>query len=100
MHQQNTHTYRPQAPYLHSPFERSRRYAEKRGEKLEFIPRKERDMKHWVAPGIYQDPRRGTLRWRHGTPPATKTALKRINMYVIDDTVGSNLGAVILVAKQ
>ena len=57
-------------------------------------------MKYWVAPGIYQDPKRGTLRWRHGHPPTSKTALKRINMYVIDDTVGSSLGAVILAAKQ
>src|SRR5213076_1460348 len=98
--QQTRFSHHAQSPYQSSPFQNARRYAESRGEELDFIPRKERDMKYWVAPGIYQDPKRGTLRWRHGYPPASKTALKRVNMYVIDDTVGSSLGAVILAAKQ
>src|SRR5205809_1235238 len=92
--------YRSQYYPNQSFFENARRYAERLGEKLSYIPQRERDLKYWITSNVYQDPKQGTLHWHQGNPPKLKSALKRSNMFIVDNIIGNSVASIVHVAKQ
>jgi hypothetical protein len=70
------------------------------GVKLEYIPKRERDVNNWIDDKEYLDPKLGSLFWCHGGAPKTKSAIANTRMYVIGDQVGATVDAVAKAAKN
>jgi hypothetical protein len=67
--------------------------------KLDYIPKKERDIKNWIGDKEYLDPKLGSLFWCHKGAPKTKSTMATTRMYVIEDLVGATVDAVAKAAK-
>jgi hypothetical protein len=88
-------------PY-HDSLDEARKYAERllTGVKLEYIPKRERDVRNWIDNKEYLDPKLGSLFWCHKGAPKTTSAMATTRMYVIEDLVGATVDAVVKAAKE
>jgi hypothetical protein len=88
-------------PY-HDSLEEARKYTERLlpGVRLDYIPKRERDVKNWIDNKEYLDPKLGSLFWCHKGAPKTRSAMANTRMYVMEDLVGATVDAVAKAAKE
>jgi hypothetical protein len=88
-------------PY-HDSLDEARKYTERLlpAVKLDYIPKRERDINNWIDDKEYLDPKLGSLFWCHKGAPKTKRAMATTRMYVIEDLVGATVDAVAKAAKE
>jgi hypothetical protein len=88
-------------PY-HNSLDEARKYTKLQlpGVKLDYIPKRERDIRNWIDDKEYLDPKLGSLFWWHKGAPKTKSAMATTRMYVIEDLVGATVDAVAKAAKE
>jgi hypothetical protein len=88
-------------PY-HDSLDEARKHAERLlpGVKLDYILKRERDVRNWIDDKEYLDPKLGSLFWCHKGAPKTKSAMATTRMYVIEDLVGATVDAVAKAAKE
>jgi hypothetical protein len=88
-------------PY-HKSLDEAKRYAQRLvpGVKLDYIPKRERNVKNWIDNNKYLDPKLGSLcRWDNKAPK-TRNTLATTRMYVMEDLVGASVDAVARVVKE
>jgi hypothetical protein len=88
-------------PY-HDSLEDAKGYARRLlpGAELEYIPKRERNVKNWIDDYEYLDPKLGSLFWCDNKPPKTRSALGTTRMYVIEDLVGGSVDAVARAVRE
>jgi hypothetical protein len=70
------------------------------GVKLDYIPKRERNVKNWVEDNEYLDPKLGSLFWCDNKAPKTRNAMATTRMYVMEDLVGASIDAVARSVKE
>jgi hypothetical protein len=68
--------------------------------KLDYIPKRERNIKNWIDDNEYMDPKLGSLFWCDNKAPKTRNTMATTRMYVIEDLVGANVDAVARAVKK
>jgi hypothetical protein len=68
--------------------------------KLDYIPKRERDVRNWIDDKEYLDPKLGSLFWCHKGAPKTRSTMATTRMYVIEDLVGATVDAVAKAVKE
>jgi hypothetical protein len=82
-------------PY-HDSLDEAKKYAQRLVPrvKLEYIPKRERNVKNWIDDNEYLDPKLGSLFWCDKKAPKTRNAMATTRMYVMEDLVGASVDAV------
>jgi hypothetical protein len=88
-------------PY-HDSLEDAKKYARRLlpGAELEYIPKRERNVKNWIDDYEYLYPKLGSLFWCNNKPPKTRSTLGTTRMYVIEDLVGGSVDTVARAVKE
>jgi hypothetical protein len=86
----------------HDSLDEAKRYAQRLvpGVKLDYIPKRERNVKNWIDDNEYLDPKLGSLYWCNNKAPKTRNALATTRMYVMEDLVGASVDAVARAVKE
>jgi hypothetical protein len=88
-------------PY-HDSLDEAKKYADRLIPKVEldYIPKRERDVRNWIGDREYLDPKLGSLFWCHKGAPKTRSAMSTTRIYVIEDLVGATVDAVAKAVKE
>jgi hypothetical protein len=88
-------------PY-HDSLDEARKYAQRLvpGVKLNYIPKRERNVKNWIDDKEYLGPKLGSLFWCDNKVPKTRSAMATTRMYVMEDLVGASVDAVARAVKE
>jgi hypothetical protein len=88
-------------PY-HDSLDEAKKYAQRLlpGVKLDYIPKRERNIKNWIDDNEYLDPKLGSQFWCNNKAPKARNAMATTRMYVMEDLVGANVDAVARAVKE
>jgi hypothetical protein len=70
------------------------------GVKLDYIPKRERNIKNWIDDNKYLDPKLGSLFWCDNKAPKARNAMATTRIYVMEDLVGPNVDAVVRAVRE